>query len=108
MEGLWTAEFGSSAGIYGGGVAVFRDGKLLGGDGGYFYLGEYSVTENKLRATIEVQPFLDNYSSVFGTVNQKLTLDLVGSLQDPSHAIAQGSAREMPHLTFGVKLMKRT
>jgi hypothetical protein len=31
MDGLWTAEFGSSSGIFGGGVAVFRDGKIWGG-----------------------------------------------------------------------------
>ncbi len=32
MEGLWTAEFGSSAGRFGGGVLVFGDGTILGGD----------------------------------------------------------------------------
>jgi hypothetical protein len=31
MDGLWTAEFGGSTGIFGGGVAVFKDGKILGG-----------------------------------------------------------------------------
>ena len=52
MEGLWTAEFGSSAGTFGGGVAIFRDGKILGGDGTYYYIGEYSLAGNTLRATL--------------------------------------------------------
>lgn len=108
MEGLWTAEFGSTAGIFGGGVAVFRDGRIMGGDGGYFYLGEYTLRENTLQASIEVQPFIDNYRSVFGTMNQKMTLELVGSLQDKDHAIAQGHPKGMPHLRFGVKLTRRT
>jgi hypothetical protein len=107
MEGLWTAEFGSKAGIFGGGVAVFRDGKVVGGDGGYFYVGEYTLTGQTLTATLEVRPFIDNYQSVFGTVNRKFTLDLVGSLQDSDHAVAKGNARGMPELAFGVKLTKR-
>jgi len=28
MEGFWTAEFGSSTGIFGGGVAIFRHGNF--------------------------------------------------------------------------------
>lgn len=108
MEGLWTAEFGSSKGIFGGGVAIFRDGKLMGGDGGYFYLGEYTVIENTLKAVIEVRPFVDNYKSVFGTINEKLTLELEGSLEDQDHATAQGYPRGMRDLAFGVKLTKRS
>ena len=30
MNGLWTVEFGSNTGMFGGGVAVFRDGQILG------------------------------------------------------------------------------
>jgi len=107
MEGFWTAEFGSATGIFGGGVAIFRDGKVLGGDGGYFYHGEYTIRGNTLQATIEVDPFIENYRSAFGTVNQKLTLDLVGTLQDADHAVAQGHPKGMPHLAFGVKLTRR-
>ncbi len=107
MEGLWTAEFGSSTGIFGGGVVVLKDGKIMGGDGGHYYLGEYTLDGNTLRATIEVQPFIDNYRSVFGTMNQKLILDLVGSLQDQDHMIAQGHPRGMPQLAFGVKLTRQ-
>jgi len=107
MEGLWTAEFGSSTGVFSGGVVVLQDGRVMGGDGGYFYLGEYTLNGNALRASIEVQPFIENYQSVFRTANRKLTLDLVGSLQDRDHAMAQGTPRGMPHMAFGVKLTKR-
>jgi len=108
MDGFWTAEFGSSTGVLGGGVAVLQDGSIVGGDGGYFYRGQYTVTGgNAFHATIEVIPFIENYPSVFKTVNQKLTLELVGSLQGSDQAIAQGQARGMPHLKFGVKLTKR-
>jgi hypothetical protein len=43
MNGLWTVEFGSNTGISGGGVAVLRDGAILGGDSTHYYVGEYEL-----------------------------------------------------------------
>jgi hypothetical protein len=107
MDGLWTAEFGSSAGMFGGGAAVFQNGKIRGGDGSYFYLGDYTLRGNTFKATIKVAPFLTNAESVFKTVGRDLTLDLDGSLVAEDRAIAQGHTREMPEVKFGVKLTRR-
>ena len=104
---MWTAEFGSSTGMFGGGVAVFLDGRILGGDGDYYYIGEYSLHGNSFQATVRVFPFIEGAESVFKTVGRDLTLELQGSLTDETHATAQGQPREMPHLKFGVKLTKR-
>ena len=41
MQGLWTIEFGSNAGVYNSGVIVMRDGKIKGGDASYYYDGSY-------------------------------------------------------------------
>ncbi len=108
MNGLWTAEFGSSTGIFGGGVAVLRDGTILGGDGGYYYEGTYEVRERTFKATLSVIPFLKNYPSVFKTVDETLTLSLVGTLVDDEHLVTQGHPRGKPDLKFGAKLTKRT
>jgi len=108
MEGLWTAEFGSSAGIFGGGVVVFQGGRVMGGDNGYFYVGTYELTDNALRASIEVSPFIEGVESVFKTMGRQLTLELVGSLVDERHIRAQGHPRQMPQLKLGVKLTKRS
>lgn len=107
LGGFWTAEFGSSAGIAGGGVAFFQNGEVMGGDSAYFYLGEYTEGEKAFGATIEVIPFIQGVPSVFNTVGQKFTLDLVGSLEGPDRLVAQGQRRGMPGVTFGVKLTKR-
>jgi hypothetical protein len=108
MDGLWTVEFGSSTGIFGGGVAVFRDGKIWGGDATYYYIGEYSLSGNTLSATLRISPFIEGAESVFKTVGKDLTLDLVGSLISADRAIAQGHPRGTPQLNFGAKLTKRT
>jgi len=107
MDGLWTAEFGSSAGVFGGGVAVFREGKILGGDSLYYYVGEYNLTGNVLSARLKISPFIEGAESVFKTVGRDLVLILTGSLVAEDRAIAQGHAEGMPQLNFGAKLTKR-
>lgn len=107
MDGLWTAEFGSSTGIFGGGVAVFWDGNIWGGDATYYYIGEYTLSGDTLTATLRIFPFIEGAESVFKTLGRDLTLDLVGSLTGEGRAIAQGHPRGMPELNFGVKLTKR-
>jgi hypothetical protein len=108
MNGLWTAEFGSNSGIFGGGVAVLQDGAILGGDAGYYYLGTYDVTNKIFKADLKVIPFIQNYPSVFRTVNETLRLSLVGTVVDEQHVIAQGHPSGKPDLKFGAKLTKRT
>lgn len=107
LQGLWTAEFGSSVGIFGGGVAVFLGGKVLGGDGSYFYVGNYQVNGNNFTATLTVSPFISGAQSVFGTVGQALILELSGSMSGVERATAQGHPTGKPDLRFGVKLTRR-
>ena len=107
MEGLWTVEFGSSAGIAGAGVAVFRDGKIMGGDSGYYYVGEYQLDGNRIVGSLNVTPFLPNYRSVFGTVGRAFRLKLDGSLSGATSATLQGFPEDMPNMKFGARLTKR-
>jgi hypothetical protein len=108
MDGLWTAEFGSSTGMFGGGVVVFQNGRLLGGDGTYYYTGHFALTGDAFQATLTVSPFIEGAESVFKTVGQVLTLELTGSRTQEGRVVAQGHPRGMPDLNFGVKLTKRT
>lgn len=107
MEGLWTAEFGTSTGGFGGGVAVFRDGRVLGGDATYFYVGEYTFNGKDFEATLKSSPFIKGAESVFKTTGQDLTLEISGSLIDQDHAIGRGYPRGMESLNFAVKLTRR-
>ena len=107
MEGFWTAEFGSSSGIFAGGTVVLREGKITGGDSTYYYVGEYTVSGKSFKATLKISPFIEGAESVFKTVGRDLTLDLEGSLTPDGRLIAQGRPRELPGLNFGAKLTKR-
>lgn len=93
--------------MFGGGVAVFRDGSLLGGDGLYYYVGEYRLEGKAFVATIRIAPFIEGAESVFKTVGQEITLRLLGSLLTDTSAIAQGYPENNPEMKFGAKLTKR-
>jgi hypothetical protein len=108
LDGLWTAEFGSSAGVSGGGVVVFQDGQVLGGDNAYVYVGSFRFSGSNFKATIRVSPFIEGAESVFRTSGKDLTLELTGELTSDGLAIAQGYPLEMPSLKFGAKLTKRS
>jgi hypothetical protein len=108
MDGLWTAEFGSSAGVFGGGVATLRDGTITGGDGTYFYLGSYRLMGRTFQATLKVSPYIEGAESVFKTKGRDLTLELTGSLTPDGQVIAQGTPREVPDVRFAVKLTRRS
>ncbi len=52
----------------GAGVVVLTNGRVLGGDFGYTYEGNYITKENWMAATIHVANFLPNVASVLGFV----------------------------------------
>ena len=107
IDGLWTVEFASSIGSFGGGVTVFKDGKISGGDNTYFYVGEYEASGTNFRATLRVAPFIRGAPSVFNTKDETLTLELTGALAGGDQLIAQGTAREAPGVKFAAKLTRR-
>jgi len=107
MQGLWTIEFGSSTGRFGAGVVVFKEGRVMGGDSGYYYIGTYSLVGDEFSAKIDLVPFVPGIETVFNTLGHNVKLSLTGTLIDSEHATAQGSPVAMPHLKLGVKLTKR-
>lgn len=113
MEGLWTVEFGSNAGMFGSGVIVLRGGKIEGGDANYYYLGSYEPMDPEhpyplpFRAKLRVKSFLPNSESVFKTINKDFTLNLEGTFKDANTAVAVGTPEEMPSMNLGVRLIRR-
>ena len=106
MDGLWTIEFGSGD-MFGAGVAVFFQGRILGGDAAHFYDGSYDCKQGSFTATIQVNPFIDGVQTVFRTMGKNLTLKISGTRRDEENAIAQGELSGDPNLKIGIKLTKR-
>jgi hypothetical protein len=106
LDGLWTAEFGSTTGISGGGVVVFAGNKILGGDGGYYYEGSFRLEGTRISADVTAHPFDSRSLSVFSTIGRLMKLSLVGELIG-QNILAQGTLQSSPIATIGVKLTKR-
>lgn len=83
VEGLWTIEFASPIGLFGTGVLVLTDRRLLGGDAGYYYSGEYTVTDHHIDGKAEIVRFNRNSLSVFGDMDS-FTLDFHGEISKNS------------------------
>jgi hypothetical protein len=114
VEGLWTIEFGSSAGIFGTGVAVMREGKIEGGDTSYYYFGTYEKPNPEkqypsiFKARIEVKPYMPGAESVFKTYNRSITLNLEGTFKDEDNAVAVGTPEGIPGMNLGIRMTRRS
>lgn len=83
-NGLWTIEFLSTINLIGSGVLVMNNGRLLGGDEGFYYSGSYETTPpNGMSAEIRVTRFKPEHVSVFGDIGQ-FTLHFQGTLEERS------------------------
>ena len=63
------------------GLAVLQDGKVNGGDSGYFYQGSYEVVDSKVTAKLHVERWNPVIPSIFGSFRE-FDLNLAG--QTPS------------------------
>ncbi len=70
LEGLWTIQFRHSLKNFGTGVVVLTKGKILGGDAGFWYSGDYSIDQDNVTGKLLVARFAPNHISVFGAVDQ--------------------------------------
>lgn len=77
IDGLWTVEFISTLNRIGKGVIVFNNNRLLGGDNGYYYSGNFTVENDTITGTVNVTRFDIHSISVFGDIGQ-LSLNFEG------------------------------
>ncbi len=65
IDGLWIVQYHGPAGV-GGGVVVFTNGKVLGGDSGFVFVGTYEEKGDELKARVSSTNFDPNIQSVLG------------------------------------------
>lgn len=104
VEGLWIVQYVGLQGA-GGGVAVFVNGKVLGGDTGYTYVGTYTVKDGEVTARVRVSNFLPNIPNVLG-LQGDFELEMKVPVTGP---VVQGAMSLVGHPGAGVvvKLTKK-
>lgn len=101
-EGLYKIEF-SVPGDSGAGVGYLKNGKLHGGDSIIYYLGTYTIEDNKFNAKVKtnVHSTQQGMSSIFGI--DSVNIDLTGTINDNIIKL-QGRAKEAEHIPFSTTL----
>ena len=108
FEGLWIVQFAGMEGK-GGGVVVLTNGRALGGDGAFTYIGTYREEKNVLYASVLVQNFQPNIGNVLG-IKGDFNLDLQARPAVASNSVleGEGSTPQAPGFGLKVKLTRRT
>jgi hypothetical protein len=105
VDGLWTVEFSSALNLFGRGVLVLYKQKLLGGDAGYYYSGEYDVKNNTIRGEVDVIRFDENSISVVGDLDQ-FCLTFTGQLSEDEFT-GEAKVKNKPDLTIKIQCRKK-
>lgn len=105
IEALWSVEFVSNSNITGAGVAVFETGRILGGDGNYFYIGSYQIVNGQVAADIKVTHYSGIPHSVFGHL-QQFDLSLTGTIAHAKFLVA-GNLVQNPNQKIVIQLTRR-
>ena len=105
FDGLWTVEFTSAMGLFGRGVLVIKDNKMVGGDMGYYYSGTFTTHGDTIKGSIEITRFDPNAISILGDI-ERFSLDFQAKTADGTF---EGSAAPMdnPALKVNFKGIKR-
>ena len=110
-DGMWTGEFATTEGAFGGGVILLNGGIVLGGDSGYSFSGVFTTdSEAKpvtLYATILVEPFIDGVQSVFRTTGMSYTLELVGKFATDDVIMGHGTSPDFPGSRISMRLSRK-
>ena len=105
-EGLYKVTFRSGQ-TAGSGVAVFRGGRVEGGDSLMFYRGTYTLDGEKLSVALEVgtHTSVAGQRSVLGVESAALSLE--GRLGDPP-VVLTGNSPQAPGAAFEAVLVPIT
>lgn len=105
IEALWSVEFVSNLSGFGSGVVVVENGKVLGGDAQYFYVGYCKVENGLLHANATITHYAGVPHSIFGQAKQ-FSLSVSGA---PGHNGFElhGHVIENPAQKIGMRFIRR-
>jgi hypothetical protein len=105
IDGLWTVEFRTNVGDAGFGTIVLENGRVAGGDGGYYYLGSYALDGEKITAEVKIQQYNGVYASRSESP-ETATLKISGNVQG-TRMMVSGQVVENPELEIAIRGIQR-
>jgi T3SS negative regulator,GrlR len=103
ISGIYHVHFrGGPSQNFGEGIAVFKDGKINGGDVGYVFRGSYETTERRIASTINVKRWNPSVPNPLVNVPE---YDLVVEAEVPgdwANFTVSASAPQIPQLAISI------
>jgi len=103
MDGLWIVKL-TAPQITGSGVVVFANGKVFGGETGFYYLGTYDDDGGVVKARIVVRNFDPNIPSGFGAGDYDMD---VSAIMQGDEMTGTAVVTGRPQYSLGVRLTKK-
>jgi hypothetical protein len=100
MEGLWYMHFTAGT-VEGDGLAVLRNGEILGGDQACIYAGSYREDGKLLYANVRISPY--SRSKVPPGIKHPISIFLQGTVMDNTASVS-GHADNAPGVEVAVEL----
>lgn len=104
MEGCWLTHFETNKGS-GNGIAMLRDGELLGGDSEHLWNGTYDEDGWRIVARIRIVPIMSSPEEDVMARDQPMILMLTG-LCTEEYAHMEGDAENRRDLHFSITMRK--
>ncbi|HSZ61461.1 MAG TPA: GrlR family regulatory protein [Terriglobales bacterium] len=104
LDGLWIVQF-TGKNILGSGVTVFNNGKVFGGETGFYYIGTYEIDGKVVKARVVIRNFDPAIASGFGIVGD-YEMDVSAMLQD-NQMTGTAMITNQPQHSLGIRLTKK-
>jgi hypothetical protein len=109
IEALYVVEFGDVAiggetyTYWNGGVVVLEANRILGGDSGYYYLGNYTLKDSQFEATAKIVRHNPSWEDAFGSTSPSFNIKLQGTVNS---GVIQGTMErlDLPGVRLQVRL----
>jgi hypothetical protein len=103
ISGLWNAQI-DAHGNKAGGVAVFVNGKVLGGDSAFIWSGTLQESGDSFKAAVHVKQYDQTVQSIFGIAEYDMHID--GRIQG-DRITGTGTSPSLGPTKLTVTLIKR-
>jgi hypothetical protein len=105
VEGLWSYETLSNTPEIASGVIVLIAGQVLGGNSENYFVGSYTVMNNRLAAAVKLASHIGEQQTVFGRM-ESFRLQIAGDVQDRSMELA-GYVVDEPEKKILIRCLRR-
>lgn len=85
IEALYVVEFAdilAPGKMRNGGVAVLETNRVLGGDSGYYYVGNYTIKDGQIDANVRIVKHNAVWANVFGDASQSFNVKMQGTVSN--------------------------